>query len=373
MNRRPKSESGSLSTSARADDRFMARALELALSGWGQVSPNPMVGAVLVRDGTIVGEGAHRRFGSGHAEVEAIAQAGRKSEGATLYVTLEPCGHQGKTPPCVDAIIAARVRRVVIALRDPNPEAAGGARRLVDAGIEVEFGPGADAAAEQNAAWLHSFSGIRPWVTLKLAVSLDAAIADASRQPGWITGAEARSYAHHLRAGHDAIGVGMGTVLADDPLLTVREAPAPRVPPLRVVFSRSGRLPLTARMAQHAQEAPVVTFASSSDPSYDHALRELGVEVVMATSLVDALQTLRERGVRSILLEGGATIAGEFLSAGLVDRLALIQAPIILGRESLGAFSGAPATSPGSARRWRVISERKLGKDRLTILAPESS
>lgn len=352
------------------DERFMARALDLAREGWGQVAPNPMVGAVVVRDGTIVGEGAHRRFGERHAEVEALAAAGSRARGATMYVTLEPCAHHGKTPPCVEAIVGAGITRVVIATRDPNPEAGGGAAVLAQAGVDVALGPMAADAEELNAPFHHAFRSDRPWITLKMAVSLDAAIADARRRPGWITGPASRARAHHLRAGHDAIAVGMGTVLADDPILTVREAPAPRVPPARVIFSRAGRLPLTARLAQRAQEAPVLVVAASLDPNYEHALRELGVEVMMAGSLPEALRSLRARGIRSILLEGGATMAGEFLSAGLVDRLVLFQAPIVLGRDALGAFAHAPAASPAAAGRWRVVSEERCDDDRMVVMAP---
>lgn len=348
----------------------MSRALELALLGWGQVAPNPMVGAVVVRDGSVAGEGAHRRFGEAHAEVEALRAAGGKARGATLYVTLEPCAHQGKTPPCTDAIVAAGIRRVVIAARDNSAEAGGGAERLRAAGVEVAFGPGEAASLELNAAFHHAVRSDRPWVTLKLGVSLDAAIADAGRKPGWITGPAARREAHRLRAGHDAVGVGMGTVLADDPLLTVREVASPRVAPLRVVFSRAGRLPLTARLAQRTDEAPVLVFAAAPDPNYDHALRELGVEVAPAGSLPDALRALRARGVRSLLLEGGATIAGEFLAAGLVDRLVLFQAPILLGRDALGAFSRSPGASLATAARWRLVSEGRLDDDRVVVLAP---
>jgi len=352
------------------DERFMARALELARLGWGQVSPNPMVGAVVVRGDEIVGEGAHRRFGEAHAEVEALEAAGGKTRGATLYVTLEPCVHSGKTPPCTDAIVAAGVHRVVVASRDPNPEAAGGATSLEAAGIDVVFGPGESQAVELNAPFHNAFVSDRPWITLKLGISLDAAIADVSRTPGWITGPGSRRRVHRLRAGSDAVAVGMGTVLADDPLLTVREAPAPRVPPLRVVFSRSGRLPLTSRLAQRVHEAPVLVFATAPDPNYDHALRELGVDVVTASSLAEALRILAARGVRSMLLEGGATMAGEFLAGGFVDRLILLQAPIVLGRDALGAFSRSPGSTPNTASRWRLVSEERIDDDRLVVLAP---
>ena len=353
------------------DERWMARALMLARAGWGQVAPNPLVGAVVVKDGAIVGEGAHRRFGEAHAEIEALRKAGDRARGATMYVTLEPCTHYGKTPPCVDAIISAGTSRVVVAIRDPNPDAGGGIERLTAAGIEVAVGPCAEEAAELNAPFLHAFRSSRPWVTLKLAVSLDGAIADASRKPGWLTGPEARRRVHHMRAGSDAIGVGMGTVLADDPLLTVRDADPPRVAPIRVIFSREGRLPLTSKLAQRTHEAPVMVFANSPDLSYEHGLRGLGVEVVAAASLEESMRVLKVRGVQSLLVEGGASLTGALLDAGLVDRLVLFQAPVILGEGGLPAFGSIASTRTGEAHRWRPLASEWIGDDHMLVLAPE--
>lgn len=352
------------------DERFMARALALSEQGWGQVSPNPLVGAVVVRAGEVVGEGAHRRFGGAHAEVEALAAAGSKARGGTMYVTLEPCMHQGKTPPCVDAIIAAGILRVVVAIRDPNPAAAGGVERLRATGIQVDLGTLAAEAAELNAPFLNAFRSDRPWVTLKLAVSMDGAIADCSRRPGWLTGPEARRRVHHLRAGSDAIGVGMGTVLADDPQLTVRDADSPRIAPMRVVFSRTGRLPLTSNLAQRSHEGPVLVFASAPDPSYEHELRGLGVDVVAAATLPDALRLLKSRGVTSLLVEGGASLAASLLEANLIDRIVLFQAPVLLGEGALPAFGKLPATPALEARRWRPVHSEWIGDDHMVVLAP---
>lgn len=355
-------------TPAADDARWMARALVLARLGWGQVSPNPMVGCVIVRDGKIIGEGAHRRFGEAHAEIEALVAAGERARGATMFVTLEPCTHIGKTPPCADAIISARVARVVIAVRDPNPQAGGGVERLRAAGTQVDVGLLAEEASELNAPFFHAFRSDRPWITLKLAISLDGAIADASRKPAWLTGPEARRRVHHLRAGADAIGAGMGTVLADDPLLTVRDADPPRVPPTRVIFSRTGRLPLTSRLAQRTYEAPVLVFATMPDPSYDHALRGLGVEVVQTTSLMDAMQALCARGIRSLLVEGGGSLAGSLLDESLADRLVLFQAPIVLGEGAVPAFVGFRSTVADS-RRWRPLHSEWIGDDHMMVLA----
>ncbi|HEX4933950.1 MAG TPA: bifunctional diaminohydroxyphosphoribosylaminopyrimidine deaminase/5-amino-6-(5-phosphoribosylamino)uracil reductase RibD, partial [Gemmatimonadaceae bacterium] len=245
-----------------ADDaRFMRRALALAERGWGQVSPNPLVGAVVVRDGEVVGEGYHAAYGRDHAEVVALGRAGNQARGSTVYVTLEPCNHHGKTPPCTEALIAAGVARVVVAVRDPHAIAAGGTERLRAAGIAVDVGTCAGDGRDLIAPFLHALAADRPWVTLKLAISIDGALADHTRKTGWLTGPEARAEGHRWRAQHDAIGVGMGTVLADDPALTVRDAKSPRVPPVRVVFSRSGRLPVTSVLARTARDVPVLVMA----------------------------------------------------------------------------------------------------------------
>jgi diaminohydroxyphosphoribosylaminopyrimidine deaminase/5-amino-6-(5-phosphoribosylamino)uracil reductase len=350
------------------DEAWMARALELARTGWGSVSPNPLVGAVVVRDERIVGEGAHREFGGPHAEIEALAAAGDRARGADLYVTLEPCTHYGKTPPCVDTIIKAGITRVVIAVRDPNPEAGGGVERLREAGIRVDVGVKVEEASELNAAFLHSFRSDRPWVTLKLAISLDSAIASESGTTSWLTGLPARQRVHHLRAGSDAIAVGMGTILADDPQLTVRDAPPPRIPPARVIFSRSGRLPATSRVAQGTRETRVIVFAISPHPSHD-ALRKLGVEVIISTSLLDAMRSLRQLEIRSLLVEGGADLTASILEADLVDRMILFQAPILLGENALPAFGRFPA-GIADTHRFRPLHSEWIGDDHMMVLAP---
>jgi diaminohydroxyphosphoribosylaminopyrimidine deaminase/5-amino-6-(5-phosphoribosylamino)uracil reductase len=351
------------------DKRWMKKALNLAQRGWGQVSPNPLVGAVIVNEGRLVGEGAHRQFGGPHAEVEAIREAGDQARNATLYCVLEPCAHHGKTPPCVDAIIKARVARVVVGVRDPNPEAGGGVENLRAAGIQVDVGVLAEEAAELNAPFLHSFSSPRPWVTLKLAISLDGAIAGARGTTSWLTGTPARQRVHHLRAGYDAIAVGMGTVLADDPLLTVRDADPPRVPPARVIFSRQGRLPLTSRLAQRTHEAPVVVFGAQHDPSYENALRGLGVEPLSAMTVPESLQVLRSRGIQSLLVEGGASLTASFLESDLVDRMILFQAPIVLGKGSLPAF-GEVSAAGLEGRRFRLMHNERIGDDHMMVFAP---
>lgn len=353
------------------DEQWMARALILARLGWGQVAPNPLVGAVLVRDGVCVGEGAHRRFGEAHAEVEALAAAGEQAKGATLYVNLEPCTHHGKTPPCADAIIGAGVSRVVVAVRDPNPDAACGVERLREAGITVDVGMLHEQGAEVNAPFLHSFRSDRPWVTLKLAISLDGAIAGASGTTTWLTGMPARQRVHYIRAGSDAIAVGVRTVVIDDPQLTVRDADAPRIPPTRVIFSRTGHLPLESRLAHTTHEAPVVVVASSPDAEHARVLQQRGVETITASSLLEALRMLRARGIRSLLVEGGALLAASFLEENLVDRVILFQAPVVLGEGAVSAFGSLTPKSTALTHRWRPIDSEWVGQDQMLVFAPE--
>jgi diaminohydroxyphosphoribosylaminopyrimidine deaminase/5-amino-6-(5-phosphoribosylamino)uracil reductase len=348
----------------------MQRALRLARRGWGQTAPNPMVGAVVVSGGAVAGEGYHARYGEPHAEVVALAQAGPRSRGSTVYVTLEPCAHHGRTPPCADALIAAGVARVVVATRDPNPVAAGGIERLTAAGIAVDVGVEECAARELNAPFFHAFSSRRPWVTLKLALSLDGAIADARGRSRWITGDEARRAVHRLRAGQDAVAVGIGTALADDPSLTVRYANAPRVPPARVVFDRAARLPLDSALARTARALPTIVVAETPDPTRAQALEDAGVTVLRVAGLEDALERLRDRDVRSLLVEGGARLAGALLERAMVDRLIIFQAPVVLGTGARNAFAFAPAADPGDAERLVVLERRRFGDDLMTVYAP---
>ncbi len=352
-----------------ADERFMRRALALAERGWGQVSPNPMVGAVIVKDGAVLAEGFHSAYGEAHAEAAALAKAGGRARGATAYVTLEPCNHHGKTPPCTEALLAAGIARVVVAVRDPHPVAAGGVDALRARGVSVDVGVGGAEAQELNAAFLHAVTSDRPWVTLKLAVSIDGAVADHTRKTGWLTGTAARAEVHRMRAQHDAVAVGMGTVLADDPALTVRDARPPRVPPVRVVFSRSGRLPVTSVLARTAREIPVLVMAHDPDPAYEATLNELGVELVPAASLVEAMRALRARGIHSILVEGGARLAGSLLFEELADRLAVFTAPVVLGAGALNAFHLAPAQRAEGAARLTIVRRESFDDDLLTVYA----
>src|SRR5688500_577159 len=352
------------------DLAYMRRALSLARRGWGQTAPNPMVGAVVVRGGEIVGEGWHARYGGPHAEAMALEAAGDRARGATAYVTLEPCAHQGKTPPCADALMAAGVSRVVAATADPNPVASGGAAKLRAGGIDVELGVAEAESRELNAPFFFALTADRPWVTLKLATSIDGAITDHKRSAAWLTGPRARRLVHRLRAGSDAVAIGIGTVLADDPLLTVRGRVKPRRPPVRVIFDRAARLPLTSKLARTAREVPTVVLAQAPDGSRIAELRAAGVEVLTAPTIAEGLRELRAREVRSMLVEGGAGIAVALLTACVVDRLVIFQAPLLLGQGSVNAFGGLPAALVQDAPRVTVLERRAIGDDLMTVYAP---
>jgi diaminohydroxyphosphoribosylaminopyrimidine deaminase/5-amino-6-(5-phosphoribosylamino)uracil reductase len=327
----------------------MRRALTLAERGWGQTAPNPMVGAVVVCDDEVVGEGWHVRYGDLHAEVNALRAAGPRARDATLYVSLEPCNHWGKTPPCVDAILAAGVTRVVMATSEPGIEAGGGAARLREHGVMVDAGLCERDARELNAPFFHAVAADRPWVTLKLAVSIDGAVADATRSPGWLTNEESLAEVHRLRANSDAIAVGAGTWLADSPALTVRGAVAPRVPPIRVIFDRSGRIDAARTSVQEPGGAELVVVTD----------RDIGA----------ALRALRARGIQSLLVEGGAGIASALMDAGLVDRLVIFQAPIVLGAGSLQVFARAASRTVRDAPRFPVLRRQEFGDDLMTTYA----
>src|SRR5262245_23256620 len=313
------------------DVTLMRRALSLAQQGWGQTAPNPMVGAVIASETEIVAEGFHAFYGGPHAEVVALRAAGPRAHGATAVVSLEPCAHFGKTPPCVDALIDAGVRRVVAAVRDPSPIAHGGIERLRNAGVAVDVGWGRAAAVELTAPFFHAHGSDRPWITLKLAVSADGAIADATRKPRWLTGETSRRFVHHLRAGNDAIAVGVGTVLTDDPSLTVRDATPPRVPPSRVIFDSTLRTPLDSVLVRTARDVPTFIVARLPDRERHEQMAAAGVRVLVAPDVSAGLIDLRAAGVRSLLVEGGARLAGSLLAESLVDRLVIFRSPTLLG------------------------------------------
>lgn len=350
----------------------MRRALELAERGWGRVAPNPLVGAVVVREGEVVGEGWHAEFGKPHAEVGALSQAGARARGGTLYVTLEPCAHHGKTPACTDAVFAAGISELVYACPDPNPAARGGADALAAKGVRVRTGIEGEAARAMNAAFFRAkdpTSPRRPWTELKLATSLDARIADSEGRSQWITGEEARDEVHRLRAGADAIAVGIGTALADDPTLTVRGAWKPRRPPTRIIFDRKLRLPLGSKLLQTIDEAPLWVVTSTSTAADRRELLERrGVRILIADDLPSTATALFEAEIHSIFCEGGAGLASALLAAQMVDRLTLFYAPLLLGPEAVNPFGGVTAHPLASSHRWRPYRSERFGRDTMISL-----
>jgi diaminohydroxyphosphoribosylaminopyrimidine deaminase / 5-amino-6-(5-phosphoribosylamino)uracil reductase len=351
------------------DTRHIRRALELARKGWGQTAPNPMVGAVVVRGGRVVGEGFHARFGGPHAEVVALAKAGDAARGSTLHVSLEPCRHHGKTPPCTDAIIAAGVGTVVIAALDPTPQASGGAQLLRHAGIEVRTGVLEREARELNAPFFHAAASDMPWTTLKLAVSMETAIANERGTTSWLTSPESRVAVHELRAGHDAIAVGVGTILADDPKLNVREAAPPRVPLTRVVFDRHLRTPVGSVVVRTSHENPTIIVTSDASTQRASELRDAGAQLIPAKDLRDGFRQLRAAGIQSLIVEGGAALAAAVLEAGLAHRLVIFQAPVTLGAQALYAFDGAPPEVLRALETLPVLERTTLGPDVMTKYA----
>src|SRR6266545_139339 len=330
---------------AAEDPRWMARALELARCGLGETNPNPMVGCILVKSGRMVGRGWHGRAGGPHAEVQALRAAGGAARGATAYVTLEPCAHQGRTPPCAPALLQAGVRRVVAALRDPNPVVNGrGLARLRRAGVEVVVGVAADEAAELNERFVIAARLGRPFVMLKAAMTLDGRIATAAGESKWITAAPLRRRARALRRLHDGVAVGVGTVLADDPLLLPR--PRTRRPFHRVIFDSRLRTPLRSRLVASARDSPLWIVTTEAAAGRE-ALEACGVRVLAAPAqagqvdLARALAALRAEGLWSLMVEGGSDLLGALLAARLFDQVALFRAPLLLGgRRSRPAFGG---------------------------------
>jgi diaminohydroxyphosphoribosylaminopyrimidine deaminase/5-amino-6-(5-phosphoribosylamino)uracil reductase len=352
----------------------MKMALKLAGRGAGWVSPNPMVGAVVVKGGKVVGRGYHRRAGLAHAEVEALREAGAAARGADLYVTLEPCNHQGKTPPCTQAILAAGVSRVVIATRDPNPRVSGGGADFLAAqGVEVAVGLLAAEARRLNEAWFHFVETGRPWVIAKAACSLDGKIATVGGESQWLTGQAARTLGHRLRHRVDAIVVGIGTVLADDPQLTTRLPRGPGRDPIRVILDSRLRLPLTARMLHLDSAAP--TWAATTNqapPDMRRALEGTGAQILVLpgeagrVSLPALLAELGARHVQSLLVEGGAETLGTFFDERLVNQFYFFYAPKILGgQKAPGAVGGQGVIHLGEAHIARDLKVRRLGSDLL--------
>jgi len=350
----------------------MTIALGLAARGLGLVAPNPAVGCVLVKDGVIVGRGWTQPGGRPHAETEALSRAGAAATGATAYVTLEPCAHHGKTPPCADALIAAGITRVVVALRDPDPRVAGrGVDRLIAAGIAVTTGVCEAEAESLNRGFLLRLTEGRPLITLKLATSLDSRLATHTGESQWITGPRARAFGHLLRRRHDAVMVGSGTVLADNPRLTVRLPGLETRPPLRVIVDGRLRTPLTSWLVAEATLVPtcLITLAHS-DPLRRRVYQDAGVDVVLvdpdadgALDLRAAFQALGKKGLTRVLVEGGATLAAGLLHADLIDRLAWFRGAGIIGGDGLAAIKSFGVDALADQPRFARLEIIQLGDD----------
>jgi diaminohydroxyphosphoribosylaminopyrimidine deaminase/5-amino-6-(5-phosphoribosylamino)uracil reductase len=355
------------------DLRFMQLALALGRRGLGRTWPNPAVGAVVVKEGVILGRGWTQPGGRPHAETEALKRAGKAARGATLYATLEPCSHQGKTPPCVDAIIRAGVARVVSALDDPNPQVAGqGYAKLRERGIAVETGLCAEEAAHAHAGHLRRMREGRPQVLLKLAVSADGKVGLAGRKPTAITGEEARTRVHLMRAEADAILVGVGTVLSDDPHLTCRLPGMRERSPVRVILDARLRAPLSTSVVSTAREVPTWAFgASDASAMAEDILKTKGVEVLRAEAndglldLPQVLKALAERGITRLMVEGGPRVAAAFVAADLVDEAALFRSRNTIGPDGIEALEGLPLTALTQSPNLKVNATETVGGDTL--------
>jgi diaminohydroxyphosphoribosylaminopyrimidine deaminase/5-amino-6-(5-phosphoribosylamino)uracil reductase len=345
------------------DFGYMRMAMELARQGDGWTSPNPVVGAVIVREGRIVGIGYHKKAGTPHAEIHALQDAGPAARGATIYVNLEPCSHYGRTPPCTKAIIAAKIKRAVVAMEDPNPKVAGqGIEELKKAGIEVVVGILEQEAQDLNEIFVKYITTETPFVTLKTAITIDGKTATASGKSKWITGQLARDEVHRLRHLHDAVVTGIGTILADDPMLNVRLDGIWRNP-LRVIVDSRLRLPLTAAVVTSACKQPtLVATTANHDPQCKQRLEELGVEVAVLPSLAgrvdlnSLIKLLGKREISSILLEGGAHLAAGALTQGIVDKIIAFIAPKIFG----GTTAPGPVGDLGISEVNQALSLSKL-------------
>jgi diaminohydroxyphosphoribosylaminopyrimidine deaminase/5-amino-6-(5-phosphoribosylamino)uracil reductase len=353
------------------DARFMALALMLGRRGLGRTWPNPAVGAVIVKDGVILGRGWTQTGGRPHAEIEALRRAGEAARGATLYVTLEPCSHHGKSPPCADAIVAAGIARVVSALEDPNPKVAGqGHARLRAAGIAVDIGIGADEARRDHAGHIRRMREGRPQVMLKLAVSADGKAGAPGRRPLAITGEAVRERVHLLRAQSDAIMVGIGTALADDPVLTCRLPGMEKDSPVRIVLDAALRLPLSSRLVQTAGEAPVWVVCGAEAPrTAEENLQAAGIVVLRAperqgaVDLTAMLKLVAGRGITRLMVEGGPTLAAALLNADLIDEAVLFQSAKVVGADGIDALEGLPLTALTQSPRLLSVRSEAVGAD----------
>ena len=359
-------------------EKYMRRALVLARRGIGKTAPNPAVGCVIVRDGAIVGEGWHRKAGMPHAEVNALTMAGEMAKNADVYVTLEPCAHFGKMPPCADALVTAGVARVFAGMVDPNPRVAGkGLHRLAAAGIEAVSGIMEDACRRVNEPFIKHVTTGMPFVTLKCALTLDGKIATASGDARWITNERSRRYVHRLRSRSDAIMVGVGTVIADDPMLTSR-IPGGK-DPLRVVVDSGLRIPRNAQLLHLRSPAKTVVATVADDGATGEEITGCGAELLVCrekegrVDLHDLMARLGAMGVQSVLLEGGGTLAGAALRQGLIDKFLFFYAPKMVGGDGPGPFAGAGAARMDDAVRLKDVKRCRFGEDLLIEGYPEKA
>ncbi|ACM21025.1 2,5-diamino-6-(5'-phosphoribosylamino)-4-(3H)-pyrimidinone deaminase and 5-amino-6-(5'-phosphoribosylamino)uracil reductase [Geotalea daltonii FRC-32] len=357
-------------------ENMMKRAVSLARKGVGKTAPNPAVGCVIVKDGAIVGEGWHRKAGTPHAEIHALRQAGALAEGADVFVTLEPCSHFGKTPPCADALIAAKVARVYVGMVDPNPRVCGkGISKLRAAGIQVEAPLLEEKCRALNEPFIKHVTTGLPFVILKTAMTMDGKIATAGMDSKWVTSEKSRRYVHKLRSELDVIMVGVGTIIKDDPLLTSR-IPGGRNP-LRVVVDSKLRIPPDAHVLHCDSTAKTVVATISSDEAQVSRLAGLGAEVLSCgedgdrVDLCCLMAKLGKRGVQSVLLEGGAELAGEALRKGIIDKCMFFYAPKLVAGDGLGPFAGNGAGKMADALKLQWVTVTKIGVDILVQGYPE--
>lgn len=354
------------------DEFFMDRALELARQADGWTSPNPLVGAVVVRDGRIVGEGYHMKAGTPHAEVHALKMAGSKARGAALYVTLEPCCHHGRTPPCTDAVLKAGITRVVAAMEDPNPVVAGkGLRKLQAAGVEVKTGVLEQESRQLNEVFLKYIVSHEPFIAVKSAVTLDGKIATKTGSSQWITGSEARIMAHRLRHRYDAVLAGIGTVLADDPLLTVRVPGEKLKNPVRVIIDSQLKIPFNAQVLDTGQ-APTIIYTAGVNSYKLEVLEDKGVEVVACpgeegrVDLAAVFRDLGKKGITGVLVEGGGEIHGSIFDRHLADKIYIFMAPKIVGsHRAPGMIGGSGISRMGEAVKIYRRTIEQVGEDLL--------
>lgn len=350
------------------NNHYMELAIQMARETIGQTTPNPVVGCVIVNNGEIVGLGAHLKAGEPHAERHALQMAQEKANGATLYVTLEPCSHHGRTPPCADAIVEAGVAKVIIASSDPNPQVAGkGITRMRESGIDVSVGVMKEEADELNRIFFHFMMTSKPYVTLKIATSIDGKIATSSGESQWITGEQARQDGHRLRHEHDAILVGVETVIQDDPTLTIRLAQGGKNP-VRIVLDRTLRTPLNAKLITEKEAPTWIVTTSSAHDQKKQEFEKLGIELIVLEdefiSISSMLTALAEKNITSVLVEGGGRVNDSFLQSGHFQRVVKYMAPILIGGEkSRSSFSGNGIKRLNETPRLEIKSMERIGND----------